>query len=325
MSSKKSATQRKALKINMNALKRAILFVHKLGIRVGIHVLPVHYHSSIPNILELKKTHDVWAKKSELPGVSVDLNEQVVNLQTICKPYQSEYAGNKYYRDGVSNNFGPGYGYIEAQALHAFIRHYQPKRIVEVGSGVSTYCMFKAAELNCKHAGNHTKIVSIEPYPSAKLKTLSEIKLIIKKVQTVALTVFTELEENDLLFIDSSHTVKAGSDVNYLILEVLPRLQKGVIVHFHDIFLPYDFQRDVCQTFLHWAETSLLHAFLIGNKRVKVLACLSHLHYDKKNDLKDVFPEYTPQHDLNGLRPESYRPFEPSTEHFPSSIYIQIQ
>ena len=147
------------MKINRNALKRVILSIHKLGIRVGIHLLPVHYHSTIPNILELKKTYDVWAKKSELPGLTVDLNDQMANLKTICKPYLSEYASNKYYRDGVSRNFGPGYGYIEAQALHAFIRHYQPRRIVEVGSGVSTYCMFKAAEFNAKETGYNTKLV----------------------------------------------------------------------------------------------------------------------------------------------------------------------
>ena len=312
------------MKINRNALKRVILSIHKLGIRVGIHLLPVHYHSTIPNILELRKTYDVWAKKSELPGLTVDLNDQMANLKTICKPYLSEYASNKYYRDGVSRNFGPGYGYIEAQALHAFIRHYQPRRIVEVGSGVSTYCMFKAAEFNAKETGYNTKLVSIEPYPSAKLKTLSGIKLIIEKVQTVDFKVFNELEENDFLFIDSSHTVKAGSDVNYLILEVLPRLQKGVIVHFHDIFLPYDFQRDICQTFLHWAETSLLHAFLINNKRVKIVTCLSHLHYDRRDELREVFPEYNPQTDINGLCTDKSRPFEPSVEHFPSSIYLQI-
>jgi hypothetical protein len=106
---------------------------------------------------------------------------------------------------------------------------------------------------------------------------------------------------------------------------VLPRLHKGVIVHFHDIFLPYDYQQDVDQTFLHWAETSLLHAFLISNERVKIIACLSHLHYERKDVLREVFPEYNPQADVNGLRPEKYKSFDPILEHFPSSIYIQIQ
>ena len=155
------------MKPNRNAIKRAllraILGVHKLGIRFGIHILPVHYYSPVPNILELQRTRDVWARKSDLPGVSVNLDGQAANLQVICMPYQSEYAGNKFYEEAVSNHSGPGHGYIEAQALHGFIRHYKPKRIVEVGSGVSTYCMLKACEMNAKETGPNSKIVSIDP------------------------------------------------------------------------------------------------------------------------------------------------------------------
>jgi predicted O-methyltransferase YrrM len=313
------------MKTNRHAIKRAILGVHKLGIRFGIHILPVHYYSPVPDILELQRTRDVWARKSVLPGVSVNLDAQAANLQFICLAYQSEYAGNKFYKEAVSNHFGPGYGYIEAQALHSFIRHYKPKRIVEVGSGVSTYCMLKASEINAKETGQTSKIVSIEPYPSSKLRTLPGIELITHKVQNVPFEVFTKLGENDLLFIDSSHTVKAGSDVNYLILEVLPRLRKGVIVHFHDIYLPYDYQRNVSRTFLHWAETSLLRAFLIFNEKVKIIACLSHLHYERQDVLREVFPEYNPQADVNGLSSEKYKPFDQIPKHFPSSTYLQIQ
>jgi hypothetical protein len=206
------------MKVDRHAIKRAILGVHKLGIKFGVHILPVHYYSPVPNILELQRTRDVWAKKSELPGVPVNLDEQTANLKAICMPYQSEYAGNKVYQEAVSNRFGLGYGYIEAQALHAFLRHYRPKRIVEVGSGVSTYCMLKAAEMNSKETGQNCRIVSVEPYPLENLKGLAQIELIPQLVQTVPLEVFAELGQNDMLFIDSSHTVKPGGDVNYLIL-----------------------------------------------------------------------------------------------------------
>ena len=115
--------------------KRALLRIHKLGIRFGIHILPVHYYSPVPNILELERTKSLWANKSDLPGLSVDLDEQVNNLKSICLPYQQEYAGNKVYQEGVAKHFGLGYGYIEAQALHSVIRYYKPKRIIEIGSG----------------------------------------------------------------------------------------------------------------------------------------------------------------------------------------------
>lgn len=308
-----------------NMFKQGLLTVHKLGTRVGIHILPVHYYSPVPNILELEKTKSIWAKKSEMPGVEINLNQQATNLRTICLSCQDEYAGNKVYQEGVSKQFGPGYGYVEAQALHAVIRYYKPRRIVEVGSGVSTYCMLTALETNQRETQHSSSLICIEPYPSDALRKLKQIKLISQKAQTLPLQVFRELEAGDLLFIDSSHTVRPGSDVNYLILEVLPRLQAGVIVHFHDIYFPYDYQRDVLQTFLHWTETSLLRAFLTFNDKAKIIFCLSCLHYDYKNVLLEVFPEYNPQVETDGIRTKEYKPFEASSQHFPSSIYIQIQ
>ena len=305
--------------------KRIFLSIHKIGIRLGFQIIPVHYYSPVPNILELQRTKSLWAKKSDLPGISVNLDEQVNNLRTICLHYQKEYAGNKVFQEGVAKHFGPGYGYIEAQALHGVIRFYKPKRIIEVGSGVSTYCMLKAQEMNMEDTKQSCLITCIEPYPSDRLRQLSNIKLIPKEVQNIPLDIFRKLEENDILFIDSSHTVKPGSDVNYLILEVLPCLHSGVIVHFHDIYLPFDYQRDVLQSFLHLTETSLLRAFLMFNEKVKIIFCLSQLHYDRKEALAEVFPEYNPQSDVNGLRDEPVPPFGQISKHFPSSIYIQIQ
>ena len=136
-----------------NLLKRQLLSMYKLGTRLGVHVLPVHYYSPVPDILELERTADIWAKKSKLPGLEFNLDEQAANLKRICLPYRSEYAGNKAYRHAIDNTFGPGYGYIEAQALHAVIRHYKPRHIIEVGSGVSTWCMLAALKINREEGG----------------------------------------------------------------------------------------------------------------------------------------------------------------------------
>ena len=312
------------LKKDIKAISKRIFFnLHKLGTRFGIHLLPVCYYSPVPDILELERTKSLWAKKSDLPGISVDLDEQVNNLRTICLPYQKEYAGSPDYQKGVAEYFGPGYGPIEAQALHAVVRHYQPKRIIEVGSGVSTYCMLTAQKMNLEETGQSCSITCIEPYPYDRLRKLTDINLIPQPVQTIPVSVFRELGANDLLFIDSSHTVKPGGDVNYLILEVLPCLRSGVIIHFHDIFLPFDYPRSVLKTFLHfWAETSLLRAFLIFNEKVKIIFCLSQLHYDRGGVLAEVFPGYNPQPDVNGLADEE---IPPDGQHFPASIYIQMQ
>jgi hypothetical protein len=117
--------------------------------------------------------------------------------------------------------------------------------------------------------------------------------------------------------------VKAGGDVNFLILEVLPRLKPGVIVHFHDIYLPYDYQRDLLDTFMHWSETSLLRAFLINNSRARIFFSMSQLHYDRPDALRKAFPDYAPQTDVDGLVVGEV-PFEKSRRHFPSSTYIEI-
>jgi len=312
-----------------NLIKRQILFLYKVGTRLGIHILPVHYYSPVPNIIELAKTKDIWAKKSDLPGIVVNLDQQVENIKRICLPFQSEYINNQAYKYAVKESFGPGFGYIEAQTLHAVVRHYKPKRIIEVGSGVSTWCILNALKLNKEDTGTSGQITCIEPNPSQKLRGLKDnrIKLIEKPVQSVPFDgVFQELEENDFLFIDSSHTVKPGSDVNYLYLEILPRLPTGVLIHIHDIYLPYDYSREVLQTFNHWTETSLIRAFLINNTKARIIFCHSHLHYDRKNALKEVFSEYNSQIDANGIIDKKYKPFEiPVNEHFPSSLYIQIQ
>ena len=194
-----------------NLIKRQLFSIYKLGTRLGVHILPVHYYSPIPNIIDLERTKSIWAKKSELPGLELDLEQQVNNLKRICMPYQSEYEGNKAYKYALDKAFGQGYGYIEAQALHAVIRHYKPKRIIEVGSGVSTWCMLTALQLNKDETGSDSSFTCIEPYPSQKLRELKgsriEIKLIEKQVQTVSFNeAFVELGENDFLFSKSSLT-----------------------------------------------------------------------------------------------------------------------
>ncbi len=305
--------------------KRQLFALHKLGTRLGIHVLPVHYYSPVPDLPALERTRDVWARKSELPGIDVDLDAQVRNMETACQPYQGEYQGNAAYTYATEHTFGPGYGYIEAQALHGVVRHFKPSRVVEVGSGVSTWCMLHALRMNRDESGREFTVTCIEPYPSDRLKALDEITLINQEVQRVAFDdAFAELGENDILFIDSSHAVKSGSDVDYLFLEILPRLHPGVIVHIHDIYLPYDYPPFVLQTFFHWMETSLLRAYLINNTRVEIMFCESMLHHDRPEALKRVFPEYRPA----AVGPDGLmhnKAFEPLTdEHFPASIYLRI-
>src|SRR6266487_4714046 len=117
--------------------------------------------------------------------------------------------------------------------------------------------------------------------------------LIEKKVQDIDLEFFSQLGADDILFIDSSHTVKIGGDVNYLFLEVLPRLKPGVIVHLHDILFPFDYRRDwVMGEFRFWTEQYLLQAFLAFNTEFEVLFCNSYLGFYYLDDLKSTFPTW---------------------------------
>jgi hypothetical protein len=304
---------------------RPLIFgLHKVGVRCGVSILPVHYYSETPNVLELERDKPVWARKSELPGIPADLDQQERKLKEVCLPYQQEFAGNPFYKEAVTQGFGPGYGYIEAQALYAMVRFLKPQTIIEVGSGVSTFCMLAAAQANQLETGRMTSMTCIDPFPSAKVRLSTEIKLLAQKVQQVPVETFASLGPSDLLFIDSTHTVKPASDVNFLVLEVLPRLRSGVIVHFHDIHLPYDYQPDVLTTFYHWSETSLLRAFLINNSRAKIRFCLSQLHHERGDALKRLFPEYSPERFVGGLVDNSQGPLSQSRNHFPTSTYIDI-
>ncbi len=144
-----------------------------------------------------------------------------------------------------------------------------------MGSGFSTRVSAQAILKNKEENESYEcELTAIEPYPGEILKTgfpgLS--KLIIDEVQNISLSEFEKLEENDILFIDSSHVLRIGNDVQYEILEILPRLKKGVIVHFHDIFLPKEYPQEwVLKEIRFWSEQYLLQAFLMFNDSFKIL------------------------------------------------------
>jgi hypothetical protein len=305
-----------------NSAKVTFLRLHKLALQLGVIVLPNHYYTGVADLGDLARTRKYWARKSAMVGVEWLIEQQVKSLKTICTPFEPEYRGNRTYIEASRSDSGPGYGYVEAQALHAVMRHFKPRQVVEVGSGVSTRCILAAAAMNYAEDEQDCEIACIEPHPRSWLRD-APVQLIERPVQTVDAHFFERLGERSLLFIDSSHAVHTGSDVNYLILEVLPRLRHGVVVHFHDIYLPYDYPRDALDTFSQAQETALLHAFLIGNRSVNLLFSLSQLHYERTADLQLVFPEYRPQFGRDGLRDDSL--LGQDQAHFPSSLYLEVR
>ena len=273
----------------------------------GFHILPADYYSPIPNTHELLQNKQLWFREANLNNINFNKQEQL-RLNGCFSEFQKEFELLPSFSDLMLQGYGSGYGEIEALILHCFIRYSKPRVVIEVGAGVSTFFSSTALSMNRKD-GISSVHVCIEPDPYQKLRSIPFVHSIVeKKVQEVDIKFFQQLNENDILFIDSSHTVKIGSDVNYLILEILPALKKGVIIHFHDIPFPYTFPYPdfwIFERLMFWQEPVLLKAFLTNNNVFEIIYCSSYLHFKNPGLLKSTFPKYD------------------NIKHFPSSIWIR--
>jgi len=232
--------------------------------------------------------------------VGVDMNEpqQWILVEALLKQYEEEYrhAGNDDF--GLDQTKMPSFAPFNGLALYALIREHRPKKMIEVGSGMSTR-ISAAAFVSNRREGKPGELCVVDPYPSPDLERGFEgvTRIIRRRAEEHPLEEFLSLEENDILFIDSSHAVKIFGDVNFLFLTVLPQLPPGVIIHVHDIFFPRDypphhfFQRGIRQI---WQEQYLLQAFLMFNREFRVMLCGSYLHFKNRERLNRLFPWYHP-------------------------------
>jgi predicted O-methyltransferase YrrM len=262
----------------------------------GLHLLPVHYYSPIPDTRRLRANKHLFDVAHPMYGVEMDAQRQMQFVAQTIKPYESEFAQAGGDDFGLDSTRMPSFAPANALALYAIIRSLKPKRMIEVGSGMSTRISAAAFSRNAQE-GAPGELTAIEPYPNHDLRRgfPGLARLDIRPVEQVAAETFLELGENDILFIDSSHTVKAFGDVNYLFLSVIPRLRPGVLIHVHDIFFPRDylphhfFNRGVKQI---WQEQYLLHAFLMFNREFETLLCSSYLHFRHLDELRKTFAWY---------------------------------
>jgi hypothetical protein len=257
---------------------------------MGFHVTPAQYYQPIPDTRELPE--ELWAKRHEMVGV--DLNEafQVHLLTEVFPRYREEYRTFAQEKGAVAHEYYNNNGFFigaDAPVLHCLVRHFKPRRVIEIGSGFSTMVAAAAARRNPA-----TEVIAIEPYPNEMLRRgfPGLTRLVESKAEDVDISLFSSLEENDILFIDSSHVVRTGGDVNFIYLELLPRLKPGVLVHLHDIFLPAEYPREwVMDKHIFWTEQYLLHAFLAFNSAFRVLfgtAMMLERHYET---MRATFPE----------------------------------
>jgi len=270
-------------------------------LRHGFLPLPIHYYSPVPDIEDLEERR-VWENQSEMVGIDFRAEAQLELLAGMAHEYGDECdwppqpTGDplEFYSENNSFSFGC------AASTHLILRHFKPRSVIEIGSGHSSLVLSAALEMNSSEADGHrSEYVIVDPYPGplveAGLPSLAS--LVRQRVEVVDLSLFRALAENDVLFIDSGHTVRTGGDVNFIFLEVLPRLQPGVVVHVHDIPLPKEYPKVYFTNprfRMFWTEAYLLQTFLCFNNAFEVLLSMSYLMDNHLDTFRAVFRHFDP-------------------------------
>ena len=237
---------------------------------------PGHYYSPIvdPSTIAEYVEKQYLQEPDDIKGIHFDEDAMVrfwkENAEFIKNTPFSEHddGKNRYYYDNGM------YPYGDAITLRAMIAHFRPKNVIEVGSGFSSACMLDAVD----HVGlSDFTLTCIDPDADRLRSRLREedhsrVDIIEGLVQDVPVSTFSKLNENDILFIDSTHVLKTASDVHYELFSILPSLKKGVLVHFHDIQYPFEYPRKwLFEDNNSWNEIYALRAFLMYNSAFEVV------------------------------------------------------
>jgi predicted O-methyltransferase YrrM len=228
-----------------------------------------HFYSPLPDLQQVVANQERLFKRDvkEIPGVDIGEEGQLRVLDELAAFYkeapfpEQPSAGSRYCYDN------PFYKHGDSIVLYGMLRRLKPRRVIEVGSGFSSAAMLDTSD---KFLNSDVEFSFVEPYPErleGLLKDVDRKKYRIFKtpVQEVPLAEFERLEANDILFIDSSHVAKIGSDVRHLVWEVLPRLKAGVVVHVHDIFWPFEYPKEWVMAGNAWNEAYFFRTFLEYN------------------------------------------------------------
>jgi hypothetical protein len=282
----------------MSVLHRCRVGAFRVLQNMGLHIVPNHFYEPVPDTRHIPE--DFWKSPSGLVGIDIKEDAQLTLLQDFCGMYKPEFEQFQNSTSISSNGFSlanKSFGSVDAEILYCMIRHFKPNTVIEIGSGNSTRVSSMAILKNGHESAAPGKLIAIEPYPSAAIESgfPGLTRLIKAPVQSVPLAEFESLGENDILFIDSSHVLKEGSDVQFEFLEIVPRLKKGTIVHFHDIFLPFPYPRSwVVDELRFWNEQYILQALLAFNNSFEVLWAGNYMSYRHPEALRQAFPSYRP-------------------------------
>lgn len=274
---------RERLHAELVALKRDMGFVP-----------PGHFYSAIPSLDEVRRCESTIFSKlsSKIHGVELNEAKQLKLLNTFVD-YYSELPFNAEKSEGLRYYYeNKSYEYSDAILLHCMIRHLKPKKIIEVGSGFSSCVTLDTNELFFDNSINTT---FIEPYPELFMSLIKDtdinrIKVMPSRLQDVDFAEFESLQENDILFIDSTHVSKINSDVNVIFFDILPKLSSGVYVHFHDVFFPFEYPKEWIYKGIAWNEAYLLRAFLQYNSAFSVVLMNTYMEHFHESFFQQKMP-----------------------------------
>jgi hypothetical protein len=285
------------LKARLKGLMGKALGRIPAAVRVGPSLEPGwpagHFYSPVPSRDEIRRREaEIFAVPPTVPGIDLNEDGQLALLREIAGFHDELPFGETPaapLRFGYDN---PNFSYGEAAILFGMMRRLKPSRIVEIGSGHSTCLM---VDTNRHFFGGGIELTAIEPYPELLRSLLgpespAPLRVLAKPLQDVDPAVFEALGPGDILFVDSSHVSKAGSDVNRIVFEILPALRRGVFIHFHDIYYPFEYPKAWLLEGRYWTEAYLLRAFLQYNRVFRIELFGSYLGRFRREALGACLP-----------------------------------
>jgi hypothetical protein len=271
------------------SIRRVIrAFSHHVLDRFDIAILRHHYHSPV---IFPKDIHHPLDAPRRLPGINFNTDGQLALVRQFnyCEellsiPMEKEEIGSAAYHNDA---FEPG----DAETLYNMVRHFKPRRFIEIGCGQSTLFALLAENRNRLENPKHTcRHICVEPYETPWLEKTG-VEVIRERIEKLDVSIIEELEENDILFIDSSHVLRTQGDVVHEYLLLLALLRPGVLIHVHDIFTPRDYpQAWILEDRRLWNEQYILEAFLSFNDSFEILAMMNYLAHEHLGALEKACP-----------------------------------
>ncbi|HEV8630570.1 MAG TPA: class I SAM-dependent methyltransferase [Thermoanaerobaculia bacterium] len=286
-------------------LQRAYGAVHRAAIatleRLGwVVARSDDYYSPLRPLGELRRNVSRWHRPSALAGVAFDLPAMLTTLEQMVAGHGAEYAALPSYDRIKAERRGPGFTRVDAMVLYMMLRRARPARYLEVGSGLSTWYAAQAAVRNAGD-GAPLQMTVVDPFLTAATRALAGVEAQARGAQDLPASWYAErLAPGDVLFIDSTHIVRIDGEVPYLLLEVLPALRPGVLVHVHDVHFPFHVPLDPAAYLfdrrwpMPFTEAMLVQAYLCHNPRVELLLSTPLLRHFREESLRRVLPGYQP-------------------------------